>query len=77
MIKFLLRKKLVKNVTQANFLLLAISFFCFSLSIYISNTFILNRNIAKKLTPEQEVQRQEFLNRSKASLPPLSPKQPL
>lgn len=75
MIKFLLRKKWVKNVRQANFFLLTISLICFSLSIYISNTFILNRNIAMKLTPAQELQRQEFVERTRQGQPPLSPTQ--
>lgn len=63
MVKALLKTGIVKNEKHAGYLLLGIAVVCFILAIYISYTFLFAKNAPKKLTPEQEQQRKEFMDR--------------
>jgi hypothetical protein len=69
MVKALLKTGIVKNEKHAGYLLLGIAIVCFILAIYISYAFLFVNKAPKKLTPEQEQQRQDFLNRVNQNRP--------
>ena len=77
MIQILLKTGVVKNEIQAGYVLLIIALISFSLAIYISYSFVFNRNALRKLSPEQQAQREEFMERIRQGQPPLPPTQPL
>jgi hypothetical protein len=70
MVKTLLKMGIVKNEQQAGHLLLAIAAFFFLLAIYISYSFLFASN-TPKLTPEQERQGQEFMERVRKGQSPV------
>ena len=61
MTKFLIEKGIVKNETQAFYVLLGISIICFALSIYIFWGYVIGFPV--KVSPEQIRQQQEFEQR--------------
>ncbi len=70
MVKSLLKMGIVKSEQQAGYLLVGIAIFFFLIAIYISYTFLFASK-TPKLTPEQELQRQEFMERIRQGQPPV------
>jgi hypothetical protein len=69
MVKALLKTGIVKNEKTAGYLLLGFAIVCLILALYISYAFLYAKNAPKKLTPEQEQQRQDFLDRTNQGVP--------
>jgi hypothetical protein len=69
MVKALLKTGIVKNEKSAGYLLLGFAVVCLILAFYISYTFLYTKNAPKKLTPEQEKQRQDFMDRVNQNRP--------
>ncbi len=63
MVKALLKTGIIKNEKHAGFVLIGFTILCFALALYISYAFIFAGNTTRKLTPEQEKQKQEFQER--------------
>ena len=69
MVKALLRVGIVKNEQQAVYILLGVAVFCFILAVYISYVSFFDSSDSK-LTPQQEKQNQEFLDKIQQRRPP-------